>query len=531
MIQLSDVKKFDETNIDKLVTLVRPELRKKQELYKRYTRKMSDIEIIGKDNNKQIVVPFERYIVDIASGYLGGKEPTYEVEDSADEDKNKLIEKVLDKKAKEQDYKDSMETLMNYITNYNDDGKENYSLVHDILSTGSAYEIIYENMDNEIVYSRVNPIQTQAIWDYSIPKQLIGVVRIYEEADINGNTVEVVQLTDNEGTKIFKGTTGSNSYEEIIETDEDGNNINNHNWGDVPFTCVEVPDGTALFEPVLDLIDAYEELIKETKETFTYNANAKLKVTGYRPTEELLIRDEKSGKMVENPVRKQLDETLLNMQVFYTPDDGDIAWITKQMEDSVIQNTLKTYIDLIMMNTGVPQTTDLGFTKADNASAIDRKFFSLEQTTTQAMQLLKMAYKRRWELIFGRINLKGNSFDFRDIKITLNRNLPANENEIVDMYMKLRGLISDETIIERLPLNFDATSEMNKMEEQDENNLNKEVERANAFNTGNDNSDKDDKENDKKNTDKETDDDKEKDKKVDKKNTDKEADKENSQEK
>ena len=32
-------------------------------------------------------------------------------------------------------------------------------------------------------------------------------------------------------------------------------------------------------------------------------------------------------------------------------------------------------------------------TKADNASAIDRKFFSLEQMTTQAMQLLTMAYK------------------------------------------------------------------------------------------------------------------------------------------
>ena len=164
------------------------------------------------------------------------------------------------------------------------------------------------------------------------------------------------------------------------------------------------------------------------------------------------------------------------MKVFYTPDDGDIDWILKSVDDGATQNTLKTYIDLIMMITGVPQTTDLGFTKADNASAIDRKFFSLEQTTTQAMQQLKTAYKRRWELIFGRINLaNGTKFDFRDIKITLNKNLPANENEVVDMYMKLRGLISDDTIIERLPLNLDSTSELNKMEEQDQKNLEKEV--------------------------------------------------------
>jgi SPP1 family phage portal protein len=485
MIQLSNVKELNEENIYKLVDLVTPELNKKKELYKRYRRKSSDVEIIGANDKKNIVVPFEKYIVDIATGYLGGKEPTYEVEDTADEKKKSIIKKVLDKIVGEKDYKDSMETIINYITNYNDDGLENYQLVHDLLATGSCYEILYENEDNEKVYSRVSPLQTQAIWDYSIPKQLIGMVQMYTEKNINNQNINVVTLTDTQGTRIFKGgVSGSNDYQEITQTDEDGNEIvNNHNWGDVPFTCVEVPDSVALFEPVLDLIKAYELLIKETKETFSYNANAKLKVTGYRPEYELLIEDEKNpGKYKTNPVRKQMDETLLNMQVFYTPDDGDIDWIIKPMDDGVIQNTLKTYIDLIMMNTGVPQTTDLGFTKADNASAIDRKFFSLEQTTAEAMQLLKMAYKRRWELIFNRINLKGTKYDFRDIKITLNKNLPANENEIVDMYMKLRGLISDETIIERLPLNFDSTSELNKMEEQDEQQLNKEVEKASAFN-------------------------------------------------
>jgi len=184
---------------------------------------------------------------------------------------------------------------------------------------------------------------------------------------------------------------------------------------------------------------------------------------------------------VENPDRIKEDKALLNMKVFYTPDDGDIAWVEKSIEDGAIQNTLKTYIDLIMMNTGVPQTTDLGFTKADNASAIDRKFFSLEQTTAQAMQLLKMAYKRRWELVFDRLNIKGTQYDFRDITITLNKNLPANENEVVDMYMKLRGLISDETIIERLPLNFDSKSEESKMEEQNQKELDKELNRATTF--------------------------------------------------
>lgn len=476
MIQLANIEKITKEDIPKLDNLITPELNRRAELYKRYLRKSNNVEIIGQ-NQQKVIVPFEKYIVDIASGYLGGKEPTYEVEDnSSDQEKLNIIKRILNKVFGEKDYSKEMEILINYITRYNDDETEHYQLVKDILSTSACYEIIYENSDNELVYSRLSPLQTIAIWDYSVPMNLIGVVRRYTENDINSKEINVFEITDSTGTRVFKGS--GNSYEEQPQTE----NMKNHNWGDVPFDVVEIPDGTALFECVIKLIEAYEQLMQENKDTFKYNNDAKLKITGFRPDNDLLITNEK-GELIENPDRQKEDETLLNMKVFYTPEDGDIDWIIKPIEDNAIQNTLKTYIDLIMMNTGVPQTTDLGFTKADNASAIDRKFFSLEQSTVQAMQLLKMAYKRRWELIFNRINLKKNTkYDFRDVKITLQKNLPANENEVVDMYMKLRGLISDETIIERVPLNFDAKSELAKMEDQDEENLEKQVHKAELFN-------------------------------------------------
>lgn len=477
MIQLNSIDKLTKEDIPKLKQLIQPELNKREKLYRRYKRKVKDTDVItlGEDG---VVVPFEKYIVDIASGYLGGKEPTYEVE-KKDEKEVGLIKKILNKILGNSSNEEEMQAVINYITRYNDDGAEHYQLVHDILSVGACYEIIYENEDNEIVYSRLNPLQTVAIWDYSVPRNLIGVVSMHTEKNINNKTEYVIKLIDKEGDRIFKGA--GSEYEEL-DIGEDGQKKAPHNWKDVPVDVVEIPDGTSLYEPVIDLIDAYQELIKDTKETFSYNNDAKLKITGYVPDEELMIKDE-NGNLVENETRKKQDEAILKAKIFYTPDDGDIEWIEKTINDSAIQNTLKTYIDLIMMNTGVPQTTDLGFTKADNASAIDRKFFSLEQMTTQAMQLLIMAYKRRWELIFDRINLTSKSkYDFRDVNITLDKNLPANENEVVDMYMKLRGLISDETIISRLPLGLDATSEEEKMTTQDEKDLNKEVAKAEAFN-------------------------------------------------
>ena len=135
------------------------------------------------------------------------------------------------------------------------------------------------------------------------------------------------------------------------------------------------------------------------------------------------------------------------------------------------------------MMTGVPNVTDLGFTKADNASAIDRKFFNLEQMTIDVVTQLQMAYKRRWELIFNRVNLKHNTkYDFRDVKIELQKNLPANENEVVDSWLKLRGLVSDDTIIERLPYGLDALVEKQKMEDQEQSQLEKDLNRQDSFN-------------------------------------------------
>ena len=479
MIQLANLDKLTKDDIPKLVELVKPELDKKQKLYKRYRRKVKDYEIIR--GQKQINISFEKYIIDNASGYLGGKEPTYEVQTTSDEKKKGILKKILGKVFPSENYADEMKAVLDNIVDYNDDGTENYTLVKDLLITGSCYEILYENKQNEMVYTRKDPLQTQAIWDYSVPMNLIGIVNMYDELDINGKTTTVVELTDKVGTRVFKGS-GSN-YEEVVLKDANGNVIyNNHNWGDVPYAVVEVPDGIGLFEPVIGLIDAYEELVQSTKDTFKYNDKAKLKVTGYRPDQPLLKKDESTGQYVKNELREQEDRTLLEAPVFYTPDDGDIDWIIKSIDDSSTQNTLKTYIDLIMMITGVPQTTDLGFTKADNASAIDRKFFTLEQVTTQSMQLLKMAYKRRWELIFNRMNIKGTKYDFRDVKITLNKNLPANENEVIDMYMKLRGLISDETIIERLPLDLDANSENAKVQDQEQEDMEKEIQKASAMN-------------------------------------------------
>ena len=464
MIKIKSIEELDVKDMYQLYNKILPVLEKRKALHERYSRKASDSFLMYPNNNEKTVVTFEKFITDLATGYLSGT-PQYNVKDTYDKEKVKIIEKLFKKPKKDKNYKKSMEILIDYITSYNDDKTENHDLIHDINELTSCYEILYENENNEIVYSRYNPLETVAIWDYNIPANLIGLVRVWGEKDINDKTYPMFEITDKNGTRTYNVLENKKEVEEIDNQ--------NHNWGDVPAIVVE--NDYAIFEPCESIIKAYEQLIQNTRNTYQYNDEAKLKVTGYVPKEPLLVN--KDGKLVENPNRQKEDETLLKMKVFYTPDkDGDISWIIKDINASGVESILKMYSDLIFQLAGIPNTSDLAFNSADlNASAIDRKFYIMNMATAGTIAKLKMAYQRRWELIFNRINLKNNTkFDFRDIEIELPKNLPANDDEKIDSTLKLQGVISDQTLIEKL--GFDYINEKNRMEEQAEDNFNQNLE-------------------------------------------------------
>lgn len=128
------------------------------------------------------------------------------------------------------------------------------------------------------------------------------------------------------------------------------------------------------------------------------------------------------------------------------------------------------------MISGVPNVTDQGFTNADNAAALEKKFFPLEQVLQQAHHLFKKEYLRMWEMITMRINLKKNkNYDFRDIEVILTRNLPTDTQSITDIWLKLRGLISDKSVINHLPFDLDAESEITEVYAQNEENIQKNL--------------------------------------------------------
>lgn len=470
MLQIADITEYQASDIPKLVDRIKPILNKRKRLHEKYSRGASDSKLMysNRDDMKSQVtkLPFEMFITDLATGYTAG-EPRYTVNTSKDEEKNRLIEKYIGKEVRDDDYSKGMEVLIEYITNYNDDARENYDLIHDIFELTSCYEVIYESEDNEIVYSRFDPLQTVATWDYNIPANLTGLVRVWTEKNAYGTEVEKCEITDINGSRTY--TLNQGNVTEVI--DQRGN----VGWNDVPAIAVETD--YSIFEKCEDVISAYEQLVQNVRNTYQYNdSDCKLKITNYMPQNPMTTTDE-DGNVVINQARIQEDDQWIKSKTIYVGEGGDVTWLSKPVDANGVQTILKTYIDLMFQLAGIPNTSDLAFNSADlNASAIDRKFYVMNMSTENAVSLLKKAYLRRWELIFNRINLKkGTSFDFRDVMIEIPKNLPANDVELIDEMLKLNGLISNQTIVEKLGYNY--LSEKEKMDNEQADAMTQNLER------------------------------------------------------
>lgn len=464
MIQVADIRELTKEDIQSLLDITQGVLKKRVELHQKYSRGANQSKVMYSNDDETSVVPFEKFIVDLATGYLSGK-PNYTVADTQEEDLQEILKDLLDKEPREEDYKKKMEMVIKYIADYNDDETENHDLIHDLLELTACYEILYENEENEIVYAKYDPLQTVAIWDYNVPANLVGLIRTWTEKNLAGKEITKIELTSRDGTRTYdmNGT-------EITETD----NVN-HNWGDVPAICVE--QDFSIFEPCEDIIGAYQQLIQNTRNTYQYNdSDCKLKINGYSPMYPLINADG-----TPNADRQKEDQLWMDAKTIYCGEDGDVSWITKQIDSGGVTTILKTYIDLMFQLVGIPNTSDLAFNSTDlNASAIDRKFYVMNMATQSIVEKLKKAYLRRWELIFSRINIKKNTkFDFRDIVIDLPKNLPSSNDEMIDSMMKLQGIISDQTIIEKL--GYDYLDEKAKMEEEGADAIQRNLEKMKAL--------------------------------------------------
>lgn len=441
----TDIASFTLDEYKQLFTQVSSVLSKRQDLHERYTRGSNDSTTLY--DGKSLKVPFEKFIVDLATGYLAGV-PEYTVNVPSELD-SKVRKSVFEEEVLSDDLINEMKSIIDYITQYNDDANEVYYLIKDLLLYGACYEVAYENENNELIYTNLDALNTVSIWDTNTPANLLAIVSKYTDKTVDGQDIELYRLVDREGIRVYE----VNGDKEIKQ---DTSLSKEHYWNDVPGFAVEID--FSIIENSEAFIATYENLLENVKNTYQYNdIDCKMKISGYKAQNKLTIKNEK-GETIINPDRIKEDEYVLKSRTFYTEEGGDAEWLIKEVDANGVTTLLKYYVDSIFQLAGIPNTADLAFNSADlNASAIDRKFYVMNMKTQDIVSNLKKALLRRFELIFNRINYKkGTKYDFRYIVIDIPKNLPSMTDETIEQMIKLNGILSEETIIEKLGYDYET---------------------------------------------------------------------------
>ena len=489
MLRYSKGRLAEERSITDIYFKAQEELEVRKELYEKFRRKLTDEELASLDD-EDIKVPLERYISVMSAGYFGGKAPTYKVK-AFNKDKDKIIKELFNHETNDEQEIKEIEELIKHIVDYNNDGSHFLHMVLDYLVKRACYEIYYKDeITGEITITRSDALETVAIWDYSLPKKLIGIYRIIRTYMANGEYQQMIELTTSDGKRYYYDTPekrkmfGTPAYEQKFKDEplfkENEKEKQPKKWDDdIPATAIENCDGMAIFEPVISLIRAYERCIQNSRNVFKYNDEAILAVKGYTPENPMIIQNEK-GEDIINPARQKEDEYVLTSRVRYLDGsrevDSNLWWVEKNVNDTALQNHKKTLMDIICLCSFCPNMTDLGFTSADNNSALEKKFFGLQQYIATFEGDFLEGLTRRWRIILEKFNKeKGKTYDFRDIEVKLNRNLPSDTATTITNAMKIRGLVSDDTVINLLGLDLDSTSELAKMDLQNEENIQKNL--------------------------------------------------------
>lgn len=495
---------YNDGKLQDLLSEVDKVLSKRSEINDRYLRGVTSTDMV---TGNQVQVFFEKFITDLASGYLSG-EITYnaEIVDESEEPAYRLLHPSHTAPL-DPDTAAQLKFILTTLSSKNDDPKVLKALFHDAVLYGCCYErqLDLQQTQADAIAADETPSQTASDPNYTYyPLSALNTVAIFptDISDISQQkpiglitryildkrnsednqehtlyyVIECNPYTGFYGTSIYDKTTNEDAtseYKNKITLKEEKEATHQ-----VPtFTAYEPDPQVSIIDPIISLITSYEQIMNNLNNMYNYNdKDAKLKISGYRPENPLTIPNpafdpEKpisasNPDKITNPARQLEDEYLENSKTFFVQEGGDVSWLLKEIHAEDATKYLKYYVDSIFQISGIPNTSDAAFNSGDmNASAIDRKFYTMALMLDDVKQGVTTMIKHRWANFFQRINLiSSNKYNIDDITIIIGTNLPSMTDENINQQLALNGIISQKTLLSNLGYDY-ATEKKNKEEE------------------------------------------------------------------
>lgn len=394
---------------------VEPKLRKYKNYYDGIQAILNKAYVDESKPCSKTVINYCRNIVDSYAGYLAT--PSFISYNSADD-----IEDIMQ------------------ILRYNDYQTEDSAFLLDALIYGTAAELMYIDDEAKTRFRLINPCSCFGIFDDSLTNDLLYFVRMYKANTWDESDTYFVDVYSDYDIKHYK-MSGQNGY--LVYIGEEM-----HHFSQCPANIFSLPDEKSIFDCVISLQDAANEILSSEIDDYSAFCDAYLILQGV---------DAASDDIAAMRANRAAS----------IPADAQISYLTKAANDTQIENMLKRIQDSIYRIAACPDFSSESFVGGVSSGiAIQYRLTGMETRAGTIEALMKEALQRRVEIICGIASLKLGEEVFRDIQIIFKRNIPVDTNNIIAMVNALKGTVSDATLLAQIPFISDVNAELEALQKQ-----------------------------------------------------------------
>ena len=337
-----------------------------------------------------------------------------------------------------------IEEIMN-ILRYNDYQAEDSDFLLNALIYGVACELMYIDNLGQVRFKLINPTQCFGVYDDSLTGDIMYFVRMYKASEWDDTDTYNVDVYSDYSIKHYT-MSGRNGYLTFVAEEP-------HYFGQCPANIFYLPDEKSIFDCIISLQDAANELLSNEIDDYSAFCDAYLTLIGVDAEAEDI------AAMKEN-------------RVLVLPDGANASWLTKAANDAQIENLLKRIHESIYRVAACPDFSSESFVGGVSSGiAIRYRLTGMETRAGKICAEMKKALQRRVEIICSIASLKLGEEVFRDIRIDCRRNIPEDLATTITMINNLKGTVSDATLLSQIPFVSDVNAEIEAVQKQKQENM------------------------------------------------------------
>ena len=335
----------------------------------------------------------------------------------------------------EQDIEDIMDILR-----YNDYQYEDNMFLQNALVYGIAAELMYIDEEGKTRFRLIDPTSCFAVCDDSLTGDLLYFVRMYKVNEWDNSDTYNVDVYSDSYVQHFT-MRGMNGMLEAV-------GVEAHHFGQCPANIFALPDEKSIFDCIVGLQDAVNEVLSSEIDDYSAFCDAYLCLTGVDADNDDI------ASMKDN-------------RVLVLPEGAVASWLTKAANDVQVENILKRIHDSIYRVAQCPDFSSESFVGGVSSGiAIQYRLTGMENKAGSIEAAMKKALQRRVEIICGIASLKIGEEIFRDIQIEFKRNIPEDLTSTINVINALKGTVSDATLLGQLDFVTDVNAELEAIKEQ-----------------------------------------------------------------